>query len=54
MKSTHPILIQEFDLDEEHFFEVFDRAYEKVVTQSRTLEESSLLSVGISGTITQN
>ena len=44
MKFTHPVLIQEFDLDEEHFFEVFDRAYEKVVTQARTPQESRVLS----------
>ena len=45
MVKTHPKLVFEFSEDEELFFEVYDRAYEKVLSQADSWERSVSLSV---------
>ena len=45
MKKTHRHYVFDFSEDEEHFFKVFDRAYEKVLSQAESWEGSDLLSV---------
>ena len=45
MVNTHPHYVHDFKMDEELFFEEFDRAYEKVITQVGSWEKSNQLSV---------
>ena len=45
MAKTHPTQVEEFSDDEEHFFEFFDRAYEKVLSQAESWERSDSLRV---------
>ena len=44
MRVTHPGFVFDFSEDEELFFEEFDHAYEKVLTQQDSWEKSDQLS----------
>ena len=44
MADTHSKYVFDFADDEDYFFEEFDHAYEKVLTQQETWEESDQLS----------